>query len=531
VDRAALSAGRRGSPVVTDDPVLELRGVRKRFGAVQALDGVDLRCAGGEVHALLGENGAGKSTLMHVVAGLVAPDAGEMHLAGRPVAWSSADAARAAGIAMVHQHFMLVPTMTVAENVALALGGLRPFRPERLAARVAALAAECGLEIGDPQRIVDELSVGEQQRVEILKALVGPTRVLILDEPTAVLTPDEVDGLFALLRGLAASGTAIVIVTHKLREALAIAQHVTVLRRGRVVGRGVAAQLDEASLAALMVESPGDLRGPARADVAPEPLVASRGAAPLLRVRGLRARDRRGALVLDGVSLDVPAGAVAVVAGVEGNGQTELVQALSGVARGTLASFEGDVVLGEDTIRSAADARAAGLAVVPPDRRRDGLVLGLELWENLLLAHDALAAAASLGVLDRRAAQRDAARRLAEYGVRPSDPRAPAAELSGGNQQRVVLARELGRVHLRAVVAANPTRGLDLVATVAVHERLRALASGGAAVLVLSSDLDEVDALAGAKYVLYRGRLAGPLPATADRAELGRLMAGVGVAA
>jgi len=512
---------------VSDDVLLELSGVRKRFGAVQALDGVDLRCARGEVHALLGENGAGKSTLMHVVAGLNAPDAGELRLAGRPVAWRSADQARAAGIAMVHQHFMLVPTMTVAENVALALGERKPFRPARLVDRVSALAAARGIDVGDPRRVVEELSVGAQQRVEILKALVGPpTRLLILDEPTAVLTPEEVDGLFAMLRALAASGTTILIVTHKLREALAIADRVTVLRRGRVVGRGVAAQLDEAALAALMVEAPEALDRAAPPGRAP-----ARDAPVVLRARGLGARDRRGALVLDDVSLEVASGEVAVVAGVEGNGQTELVQALSGVGRDTLASLAGEVTVDGRAVRSAADARAAGLAVVPPDRRRDGLVLGLELWENLLLAHDELAAASSAGVLGRRAAVQDAARRLAEYGVRPGDPRATAVTLSGGNQQRVVLARELGRRRLRAVVAANPTRGLDLLATVAVHDRLRAIAAGGAAVVVLSSDLDEVAALADRTYVLYHGRLVGPLPGARDRAEIGRLMAGVGVAA
>ncbi len=512
---------------MSEGTLLELTGVQKRFGPVQALAGVDLRCAAGEVHAVLGENGAGKSTLMHVIAGLNAPDGGELRFAGRHVAWRSADEARAAGIAMVHQHFMLVPTMTVAENVALARGDVGPFRPERLAREVTELAATHRLEIGDPNRVVEDLSVGEQQRVEILKALVGPTRLLILDEPTAVLTPDEVEALFALLRELAAAGTGVIIVTHKLREALAIADRVTVLRRGRVVGRGAAAELDEASLAALMVEAPDALE---RARAA-TPRRSEPHREPLLRVRDLTARDRGGALRLDRVSLDLHAGEIAVVAGVDGNGQNELVQALAGVARDTMGSIGGSVTLAGRPIRSAADARTAGLAIVPPDRRRDGLVLGLELWENLLLAHDELAAASTAGVLRRRAAVREAARRLAAYEVRPADPTAPAAALSGGNQQRVVLARELERGNLRAVVAASPTRGLDLVATVAVHERLRALAAAGAAVLVLSSDLDEVEALAGLVFVLYRGRLAGPLPAEARRAEIGRLMAGVGVAA
>jgi ABC-type uncharacterized transport system ATPase subunit len=505
-----------------------MRAVRKRFGNVQALDGVNFTCERGAIHALLGENGAGKSTLMHVAAGLHAPDSGTIRLAGAPVAWRSADEARAAGIAMVHQHFMLVPTMTIAENVALARGDLGPYRAERLAEEVVGLAAERRLAIGDPRRTIEDLSVGEQQRVEILKALVSPTRLLILDEPTAVLTPDEVEGLFALFRDLASAGTAIVIVTHKLSEALALADRVTVLRRGRVVGAGAAADLDQATLAAMMVEAPAERSGHvAMHDTA----IADPTSAAVLQVRGLSARDRRGVRVLDDVSIEVAAGAIAVVAGVEGNGQTELVEALAGVAGETVRGLRGTVAVAGRTVRSAADARAAGLAVVPPDRQHDGLVAELQLWENLLLARDELAAVARLGVLPRAASIRAAAARLRDFVVRPDDPTLPAGALSGGNQQRVVLARELGRRHLTAVVAANPTRGLDLAATAAVHGRLRALARGGAAVLVLSTDLDEVDALGGAVYVLFRGRLAGPLARATDRLQIGKLMAGVEVAA
>jgi len=508
------------------EPVLELVGVRKRFGAVEALDGVDFRCDAGSIHALLGENGAGKSTLMQVVAGLYVPDAGDMRLGGTPVAWRSPEEARSAGIAMVHQHFMLVPTMTVAENVALARGDRGVFRSERLAAEVAALASERRLAIGDPCRVVEELSVGEQQRVEILKALVAPTRLLILDEPTAVLTPDEVQDLFALLRELAAAGTGIVIVTHKLSEALSLADRITVLRQGRVVGCGAATSLDQASLAALMVGArpAAPLRPPQ------EPSLPAVEAVPALLVDRVTACDRRGSRVLDDVTLRVPAGTIAVIAGVEGNGQTELVETLAGVAGATLRGSEGRVAIGGRTVESAADAREAGLAVVPPDRRRDGIVAGLALWENLLLARDELAASARGGLISPAAERRVAERRLVAFGVRPADPALPAAALSGGNQQRVVLARELGRRHLAAVVAANPTRGLDLAATAAVHGRLRDLARAGAAVLVLSTDLDEVEALAGVVYVLYRGRLIGPLPTGASRLEVGKRMAGIEVA-
>ncbi|HEY8516854.1 MAG TPA: ABC transporter ATP-binding protein [Candidatus Binatia bacterium] len=507
--------------------LLEIEGVRKRFGAVQALDGVDLRCGPGTILALLGENGAGKSTLMHVVAGLHAPDAGTIRFAGREVVWRSPEQARAAGISMVHQHFMLVPTMTIAENVALARGDVGPFRAARLADEVRELARSRRLDIGNPLRVVEELSVGEQQRVEILKALVAPTRLLILDEPTAVLTPDEVQELFALLRELAAAGTAIIIVTHKLREALSLADHVTVLRRGRVSGSGPASRFDEDALAALMVEEPEALRRAGGEHVPPP----ARDAEVVLRVQGLSARDRRGVPVLDDVSLEVRAGGIAVVAGVEGNGQTELVAALAGLASEELADVRGEVSVCGRKVRSAASARAAGLAVVPPDRARDGLVASLELWENLLLAQDELRAAAPRGVLPRRSIIAAAAQRLATFGVRPGDPTLPAGALSGGNQQRMILARELGRQNLRAVVAANPTRGLDLAATVVVHRRLRELAARGVAVLVLSCDLDEVEALAGDVYVLYRGRLAGPLAPPLRRLDVGRLMAGVGVAA
>jgi simple sugar transport system ATP-binding protein len=512
---------------VSRPDLLELTGIRKRFGAVQALDGVDFRCRAGAIHALLGENGAGKSTLMRIVAGLSAPDAGTVRFAGREIAWRSPEQARAAGIAMVHQHFMLVPTMTVAENVALARGDVGPFRAALLAEEVAQLARERRLAIGDPRRVVEDLSVGEQQRVEILKALVAPTRLLVLDEPTAVLTPDEVHDLFALLRELAASGTGIVIVTHKLREALSLADHVTVLRRGRVSGGGPAAAFDEDRLAASMVEVPEALRR-AGEERPPQP---GPDASVALCVRHLSARDRRGVVVLDDVSLDVRAGGVAVIAGVEGNGQTELVAALAGVASDSLAEVRGEVVLAGRVVRSAAQARGAGLAVVPPDRTRDGLVPGLELWENLLLARDELRAVAPGGILRRRDRLAAAAERLVEFGVRPAEPTLSAAALSGGNQQRMVLARELGRRNLRAVVAANPTRGLDLAATVAVHRRLRELAAAGVAVLILSSDLDEVEVLAGDAYVLYRGRLTGPLASPLRRLDVGRLMAGIGVAA
>jgi simple sugar transport system ATP-binding protein len=494
---------------------LEALRLQKRFGPVVALDGVDFACAAGEIHALLGENGAGKSTLVHVLCGLERPDGGEIRLDGRPVRWRSPEQARAAGIALVHQHFMLVPSLTVAENVGLARGVSGAFTPRRLTEEVKRLAAERRIDVGDPARAVAELSVGEQQRVEILKALAAPTRVLILDEPTAVLTPGEVDDLFALLRETARGGAAVVIVTHKLREALAIADTVTVLRKGRVAGGGAVGELDAAKLTRLMV--PGGIANERRPDGA----AGTRGDAALV-ARGLHARDRRGVRVLDDVSLAVRAGEILAIAGVEGNGQAELVAALAAALDGKIA---GEVRIDGRLVATPADARTSGLALIPPDRHREGLVADLSLLENLLLRVDLLAEATPNGLLDREDALSRAARVLAEFDVRPAAPAIAAAALSGGNQQRLVAARELGLARPRVVVAANPTRGLDVAATGHVHRRLRDAAAAGAAVLLVSSDLDEVDALADAVAVLYRGRLHGPYPAPIERRSIGSLMA------
>ncbi|MEI8357426.1 MAG: ATP-binding cassette domain-containing protein [Deltaproteobacteria bacterium] len=535
------SSSIEGSPVASPpEPVLEVRSVRKRFGRVLALDDVDFTAFPGEIHALLGENGAGKSTLMQIASGLYAPDAGRMRLAGRDVAWRSADQARAAGVAMVHQHFMLVPTLTVAENLALARGTRGWLDRAELDRETLAFARDFRLAIPDPSRRIDEISVGDRQRVEILKALIGegigadgrlhPPGLLILDEPTAVLTPDEVSALFELLEGLAARGAAIVIVTHKLPEVLRIADRVTILRAGRVIASGAAADQDERSLATAMVGTGRD-RAPAASGPSGDAIGAPpREGARLLRLEGVSARDVRGAPVLDAVSLDVAAGELVVIAGVEGNGQAELVSVLDGTARDRLRDVRGRVEIDGQRIERASDARAARLAVVPADRVRDGLVAELPAWENLLLDVRRLAAAAPRGWIRRPAALRRASASIAEFGVQPADPLRSAGALSGGNQQRLILARELGDPAPRAIVAANPSRGLDLAATAAIRARLRALAAAGAAVLVLSSDLDEVEELAGTVAVLFRGRLLRPASATPDRAEIGRLMAGSGVA-
>ena len=386
----------------------------------------------------------------------------------------------------------------------------------RLGEEARALAAARRLELGDPDRLIADLAVGEQQRVEILKALLRPTRLLILDEPTAVLTPEEVESLFALLREIAGQGSAIIIVTHKLREATSLADRVTVLHKGRVRGAGPVREMDVGRLTELMI--PGGIAVAAR----PAGSVADASASPVLLARDLRACDRRGTRVLDGVSLTVSGGRILAVAGVEGNGQAELVAALAGAFDGEIS---GEVRIGGHAVTDAADARRAGLAVIPPDRHREGLVAEMALWENLLLRIDLLSRAAPRGILWRREVLGRAQRVLVDGDVRPPSPELTAGSLSGGNQQRLVIARELGATRPPAVVAANPSRGLDVAASARVHRALRDAAAAGAAVLLVSSDLDEVEAIADEVAVLYRGRLHGPFPAPVDRRLIGRLMA------
>ncbi|HYC24332.1 MAG TPA: ATP-binding cassette domain-containing protein [Candidatus Bathyarchaeia archaeon] len=510
---------------VARSPLLATEGLSKRFGSVLALDQVDFQLQAGEIHALLGENGAGKSTLMHVVSGLVAPSSGTIALDGKRVRWRSPDDGRAAGIAMVHQHFMLVPTMTIAENVALARHALGPLRRARLTAEVSELARARRLDIGDPARRIEDLSVGEQQRVEILKALVAPVGLLILDEPTAVLTPDEVTELFSVLRELARQGTAIVLVTHKLYEALSLADRVTVLGHGRVRGSGPAAGFDERSLARLMVEKGAGTEA-ARDDARPA-TAAPAALGPILTVERVTVGTPSAPPLLDAVSFELRPGHILAVAGVEGNGQAELVRAISGtLPRALLHTSSGRVRIDGRAIASAPAARAAGLAVIPADRQRDALVKELEAWENLLLSRDSLSRAAPHGWISRASEREHALALLDGFAVRPRDPALRAGAFSGGNQQRIVLARELGQSGVRVVVAANPTRGLDIAATAAIHERFRALAAAGIALLLLSTDLDEVLALGDSVYVLFRGRLHGPLAQPVSRGEVGRLMAG-----
>jgi len=504
-------------------PEVRLEQLGKRFGSCIANDGISLTLVPGQVHALVGENGAGKSTLMKMLFGLLAPDAGTIRLDGRPVRFASPQDALRQGLGMVHQHFLLVDTLSVAENVVLGrepvtrLGAFDRARAER---EVAELAARVGLPV-DPRARVGELSVGQQQRVEILKALHRGARVLIMDEPTAVLTPQEVDELFALLRTLRAQGTSIVLITHKLQEVAALADHVTVLRQGRVVGGGPAASLTREAIAELMV---GRVIAPlqARAD-------RPRGA-PMLEVLALSVRDDRGAPAVCELTLRVHAGEIVGLAGVEGNGQHELLEAITGLR--PIGAGRVDVGGRECTGRPARDIRAAGLAHIPSDRLQRGLVASMTLAENLVLGrqHDARVGRGMM--LGGPALEQAAQPALCEFDVRPSDPRALAGRLSGGNQQKLIAARELGfpaggSAATCALIAAHPTRGVDLGAIDAIHRRLIGARDAGLAVLLVSSELTELLALADRLCVIREGRIVHETtPATTDERTLGLHMTG-----
>ena len=499
-------------------PLLELRGISRRFGDVTALDGVDLDVEAGEVHALLGENGAGKSTLVNVLGGLLAPDRGEVLIDGRGVELRSPRHAAALGVGMVHQHDALIDAFSVAENLALGL----PTAPFAVTARHLAevharAAAASPLPLPAAATRAGALGVGERQRVEIARALADGGRVLILDEPTAVLTPDEAEALLAAVRALAARGVAVVFITHRLAEVGRVADRVTVLRGGRVVrraarqgavGRGA---FDADALAAAMV-------GAAEVELEVAPGRACGDGLALERVVVHAGEGTRG---LDGIDLAVACGEIVAVAGVDGNGQ----RALAAVASGERAPDAGVVrVAGRAPSRhDPATFRGLGVAVVPEDRRSEGLALDLSIAENV---HLSVAAVGRRGW--RRLSARDvvegAREPLARFGV-TTDARVRAGALSGGNQQRVVLAREL-RTTPVALVLVNPTRGLDLRASAFVRRELVALRDRGVAVLLISTDLDEVLEVADRIAVLCRGRIAGSFPRGASRTEIGRAMAG-----
>ena len=497
---------------------LELRGIVKRFGDVTANDGVDLQLRRGEVHALLGENGAGKSTLMNVVYGMVRADAGEVRVGGQPVTIGSPRGAMAQGIGMVFQHFMLIPVMTVAENIVLAdeprsAGGLLDVDAART--RVRELSDRFGLAV-NPDAVIEDVSVGQQQRVEILKALYREARIVVLDEPTAVLTAQETQDLFRVLRALRDDGKAIVFITHKLGEVLDIADRVTVLRRGRKVDTVATEGATEESLARLMVGRDVLLR-------VDKPPAQRRD--PVLEVKDLHVRDDRGLPAVQGVDLTVHAGEIVALAGVDGNGQSELVEAVTG-----LRTPDDGTILVEGRDRSKASARdmvEAGVSHIAEDRHRRGLVLNFNLAENLALREYRTPELSKHGWLSPRRMASRARSLIREFDVRGGEPETPAAALSGGNQQKCVIAREIAATP-KVLVAAQPTRGLDVGAIEFVHRRLVAERDAGRGILLMSLESEEVRSLADRILVIYEGRIVGEFPPDATEEELGIAMTGGG---
>jgi ABC-type uncharacterized transport system ATPase subunit len=495
---------------------LELRGVTKRYGALVANDGIDLTVEPGQIHALLGENGAGKTTLMNVLYGLTQPDEGQILADGQPVTLRSPKDAIKAGFGMVHQHFMLVPVFTVAENVTLGAERTRRFgllNRHSMRNEVRDLSERYGLRV-DPDALIEELPVGVQQRVEIIKALVRDAQVLILDEPTSVLTPGETQELFAIMRQLQAGGRSIIFISHKLKEVQEIADVITVIRRGQVVGQRPPTATDE-ELAALMVGRQVSLQV-SKAPATPGDVV--------LAVSGLHVPDDRGQDAVAGVSFEVRAGEILGIAGVQGNGQTELCEALMGLR----PASAGTVTLSGQDITAAVPRERirAGIGYVPEDRQADGMVAGFSVADNMVLdVYDQPPYARHGIALDLAAARANATARVTQFDVRTTSVDTPAGTLSGGNQQKVILARELGR-ELHMLLASQPTRGLDVGSIEFVHKRIIEERDKGLAVVIISAELDEIYALADRIAVMYEGRITGVRPPTVPVEELGMLMAG-----
>lgn len=495
---------------------LELRGITKTFGSLTANDSINLKVETGQIHAILGENGAGKSTLMNIVYGLLKADSGEILIDGKTVNISDPSDALSAGIGMVHQHFMLVPVFSVAENIMLGHEKFNKFRVLDLnEARKAIreISEDFGLQV-DPDAIVETLPVGIQQKVEIIKALIYEAKVLILDEPTAVLTPQETDELLNTMRDLKNKGTSIIFITHKLREVRAVADQITIIRRGKVVA-AVSPQTSEGELASMMVGRAVDL--------APEKYAHEMGSA-ILEVKNLTVRDALGTAIVKGVNFHVNAGEVLAVAGVQGNGQSELARALINLEE----HIEGSVLLDGREIRGSSikDSLHAGIAFIPESRELDGVIGSFSIAENLILdLHDR--APYSKGInISAKVMQEEAEKRVAEFDIRTQSIMNSVSTLSGGNKQKVVIARELSRP-IKVIVASQPTRGLDVGSIEFVHERILSERDAGRGVVLFSTELDEVIALADRIAVMYRGEILDIVDSKVTREELGLLMAGI----
>jgi general nucleoside transport system ATP-binding protein len=499
-------------------PVLELKGITKRFPGVLANDHIDLRLEEGQVVSLLGENGAGKSTLMNILYGLYNQDEGEIFVRGEKVTIEGPNDAIALGIGMVHQHFMLVPILTVTENVMLGMESTRRFgflNRQVAARRIRETSNRYGLNV-NPDAVIEDLPVGIQQRVEIIKLLYRNADILILDEPTAVLTPLEVEGLFEVIGSLVAQGKSIIFISHKLREVLEISDQIVVLRGGRVVGSTTPAESDERDLAAMMV---------GRDVILTVPKVPREPDEVILRVEDLYVRGDHDKMAVDGITFDVRGGEIVGVAGVQGNGQTELVEVLTGLR----AADSGRVTVGGVDVTNATPRQIteAGTAHIPEDRQQDGLVLAYPIVHNLIL-NSYYRSPIAKGIVMQQEVMRERAERLVdEYDVRTPSIHTPVRNLSGGNQQKVIVARELSNP-VKLTIASQPTRGLDVGSIEYIHTQLVRKRDEGAAVFVVSAELDEVLSLADRILVMSEGKIMGIVPArTATKEALGLMMAGV----
>jgi len=499
-------------------PVLELKGITKRFPGVLANDHIDLTLEEGQIHALLGENGAGKTTLMNILYGLYQPDEGEIWVQGKQIKVHSPSDAIASGIGMVHQHFMLIPVFTVTENVMLGdedvrAGGI--LDRKTVAAKIRQISEQYNLQV-DPDAYVEDLPVGVQQRVEIIKLLYREADILILDEPSAVLTPQEVEELIKIMRSLVEKGKSIIFITHKLKEVLEIADQITVIRRGKVVGATTPQEADQNQLAEMMVGRQVDL------EVDKQP---GRPGQRVLEVKDLMVLDDRHQLAVDGVSFEVMEGEVLGIAGVQGNGQTELVEAITGLRLST----SGKIVITDEDLTNSTPRQITeqGVAHVPEDRQKDGLVLPFPVADNLILNTYYQAPFSKGVVLQADKILENANQLIKDFDIRTPGAMTKAGALSGGNQQKVIVAREFSRP-IKLLVASQPTRGLDVGSIEYIHRRIIEKRDQGTAILLVSTELDEIMGLSDRIAVMYRGKIVDVMPAQAvTKEQVGLLMAGI----